>query len=82
MAGPMRTADEAQKLYQGISVQEAARRLGGDEPLSDEQVLGLGEDGELEVWDCRRRGARRAVWRVDPESVDAFRKRRRLKRSA
>lgn len=56
-------------LYTWITVQEAGARLGG---VSDEHVLALGRLKEIKVSDFRLPGARRGVYRVDPESVAAF----------
>lgn len=72
----MRTNPEVQRvLYNWITVQEAGARLGG---LSDEHVLALGRTKELRVADYRLPGAKRGVYRVDPESVAAFIRKREL----
>lgn len=72
----MRTnATQAGILYNWITVQEAGARLGG---LSDEHVLALGRAKEIKVTDLRLPGAKRGVYRVEPESVEAFAARREL----
>jgi hypothetical protein len=69
------TSPEAQRLlYNGITVQATAKILG----ISTEHVLKLGRAGELEIADLRAPGAERGVYRVDPQTVEAFRVRRRL----
>lgn len=71
----MRTTTETDVTdYTWTTVQDAARRLG----VKDEHVLALGAAGELEIVDLRVPGARRGVYRVNPESVTALVSRRKL----
>lgn len=75
----MRTNPEVQTaLYNDLTLKDVADRLG----ISVEQVLGLGEVGELEVRDYRLPGSKRGVYRVSASSVDALRSRRVMKAAA
>ena len=71
-----RTPEQEEARYGWITTTEAARRIGGAEPVTNDHVLALLEDGELEARDVSRPGARRPEWRFNPESLDAFLKRR------
>ena len=62
-------------LYTWITVQEAARRLGGVGPV---HVLELGRQKLLRVTDLRLPGASRGVYRVDPDSVEKLIRSREL----
>lgn len=71
----MRTDPDIQKaLYNWITLQEAGRRLS----VTPDHVLALAEAGQLVVEDYRIPGAKRGVYRVDPESVETFRADRRV----
>ncbi len=65
----MRTSAQFQALYQWVTIQEAAKRLGG---VGSAHVLELGRQKLIRVTDLRLPGAKRGVYRVDPESVQRF----------
>ena len=71
----MRTNPEVQRLmYKWVSLKEAGESLG----VTPEHVLALGEAGELEISDMRLPGSKRGVYRVNPDSVETFRSKRRV----
>jgi len=71
----VRTDPDLQRaLYNDLTLSTVAARLS----ISTELVLALGESGELEITDYRLPGAKRGVYRVSAESVEAFRGRRRI----
>ncbi|HEY7770467.1 hypothetical protein [Longimicrobium sp.] len=78
----MRTIEQERARYNGISTSEAAKRIGGAVPVSNEHVLALLEDGEIEATDVSRAGAKRPEWRFSPESIDSFMERRTKKAKA
>lgn len=71
----MRTNPEVQQLlYNWVSLRKAAASLG----VSEEHALALGKAGEITIADLRLPGSKKGVYRVDPESVEAFRLKRLL----
>lgn len=73
-----RTPEQEQLRYAWISTTEAARRIGGATPVTNDHVLALVQDGELEARDVSRKDAKRKEYRINPASVDAFLKRRHV----
>lgn len=68
----IRTAEDEDLRYGWIGTAAAAKRIGGAEPVSTAHVLALIEDGEIRARRISRPGAKRAEWRIDPASLDAW----------
>lgn len=72
------TPDRARALYNDLTLQEAAKRLG----VSAEHIMALGMAGEIEIRDYRLPGGKRGVYRVNEKTVEALRDNRVMKASA
>lgn len=72
----MRTTPETSRiLYNWITLQQAAKQLGG---MSADHVLALGELGELEIIDLRLPDAKRGMYRVNPDGIPKLIEKRRI----
>ena len=71
----MRTQEQEIARFNWIPTTEAAKRIGGAVPVTNEHVLALLDDGEIEAVDVSRTG-KRPEWRFNPASLDAFMQRR------
>lgn len=67
-----RTPEQETARYCWITTSEAARRIGGSEPVSTEHVSNLIRERAFRARNVARPGAKRPEWRVDPESLDAW----------
>lgn len=67
-------AAEQKMLFAWLTLTKAAELLG----ISTDHALDLGKAGELEIADLRRLGAKRGIYRVNPDSIEIFRVKRRV----
>jgi hypothetical protein len=67
-----RTPEAERQRYGWITVAEAAKRIGGDKPVSRTHVVRLIEAKQLRARDVSAPASERREWRVDPVSVEKF----------
>lgn len=65
-----RSPEDEQKRYGWITTGRAAELIGGEKPVSTSHVVRLIEAGELVARNVSL--GKRADWRIDPASVEAF----------